>query len=274
MNKSSQKQKDLANDASRESGVFRLRERNDKVYKLFMVLEPCLQVAISFMSSPQVLRGKDLGNYKPMVIKMIEYGRKTKHQMHPNRWEPRTDLPTLFGQQNLPKLQQESARQLLEIKSRIGSSSQSHVRPSDFGDESKSYPFFDSKLSYRQKQLDTLPEETYQGNQNKSNKKDGDPLDKLVSIQLNEKLSDNMYKDIMSTVKDEGVEDYLRAVRRGDIKKVRDFLEQDPLLTVEVDDQMRTALHLACERGNKDMIKLLLEQGYNKVLLKAKDMQG
>ena len=78
----------------------------------------------------------------------------------------------------------------------------------------------------------------------------------------------------MSTVQNEGVDDYFRAIRRGDVNKVRDFLEQDSLLTVEVDNQMRTALHLACERGNKDMIELLLKQGYNKVLLKAKDMQG
>ena len=78
----------------------------------------------------------------------------------------------------------------------------------------------------------------------------------------------------MSTVQNEGVDDYFRAIRRGDIKKARDFLQRDPLLTVEVDNQMRTALHLACERGNKEMIELLLSQGYNKVLLKAKDMQG
>ena len=78
----------------------------------------------------------------------------------------------------------------------------------------------------------------------------------------------------MSTVQNEGVDDYFRAIRRGDVNKVRDFLEQDSLLTVEVDNQMRTALHLACERGNKEMTELLLKQGYNKVLLKAKDMQG
>ena len=86
--KDTQKTKDLANDASRESGVFRLRERNEKVFKLFKVLEPSLQVAISFMSAPHIIRSKSLLTYKPMVIKMIEYGRRTKHQKSPNRWEP------------------------------------------------------------------------------------------------------------------------------------------------------------------------------------------
>lgn len=77
--------------------------------------------------------------------------------------------------------------------------------------------------------------------------KNGDPLEKLTSIQLNESLTDLMFTDIMGSVKNEGVEEYFQAIRKGDVNRVSDFLESDSLLTVEVDDQMRTALHHACK---------------------------
>jgi len=59
---------------------------------------------------------------------------------------------------------------------------------------------------------------------------------------------------------------------QGDITKLEEFLEQHPRLNLdELDEYGFTALHLACDRGNADIAKLLLVKGAN---VTVKDADG
>ena len=82
-----------------------------------------------------------------------------------------------------------------------------------------------------------------------------------------------MFKDIVDNDDAQGVEDYFKAVKKGKVNTVKDLLDLDPMLAIEVDDQMRTALHHACYTNNIEMATLLLQHDMSKVLLKAKDMK-
>jgi ankyrin repeat protein len=54
--------------------------------------------------------------------------------------------------------------------------------------------------------------------------------------------------------------DFLQAIENGDVRKVREFISADVDINAE-DDDGDTALLIACWRGNKEIVELLLENG-------------
>ncbi len=55
--------------------------------------------------------------------------------------------------------------------------------------------------------------------------------------------------------------EFFAAVAAGRIDRVREQLASDPTLAAAKDEQGATALHHAAERGNREMVGLLLESG-------------
>ena len=49
-------------------------------------------------------------------------------------------------------------------------------------------------------------------------------------------MTDNIYEDVIDNLKDETVEAYFKAVHEGNVSKVKDFLKNNQLLAIEVDD--------------------------------------
>ena len=51
------------------------------------------------------------------------------------------------------------------------------------------------------------------------------------------------------------------AVMRGDLKAIQEVLKNDPKEIASLDSNGNTPLHLACEKGNKELIDVLLSTG-------------
>ena len=66
--------KDLRQEALRDACIFKLKEQNEGVMRIFRTLDISVKVAVNFMSQPTVLRAKDLSLHKHMLMKMMEYG--------------------------------------------------------------------------------------------------------------------------------------------------------------------------------------------------------
>jgi len=55
--------------------------------------------------------------------------------------------------------------------------------------------------------------------------------------------------------------EFFAAVKSADMARVRELLVSDPALVRATDDEGATALHHAAERGHRDVVRLLLENG-------------
>ena len=65
-------------------------------------------------------------------------------------------------------------------------------------------------------------------------------------------------------------QNFLSAVKGGDLKEVARLLDQAPESISERDNDGLTALHLAAGRGNFDLVKLLLDRGADPFALDSK----
>ena len=72
---------------------------------------------------------------------------------------------------------------------------------------------------------------------------------------------------------DEELAEFFAAVVRGDMEVVKRKVLIDPLVAMEVNDQMETALHIAVSMSHFDIVEYLLEQDCGKVLTKATDLK-
>ena len=84
-------------------------------------------------------------------------------------------------------------------------------------------------------------------------------LEKITQIALEKKLSDKLFKSVLKDLQDSTVENFFESIKMNDTDVVREMLQQNPMIMVELDDQMRNCLHLACLYGQTEVLELLLD---------------
>ncbi|MBU1101462.1 MAG: ankyrin repeat domain-containing protein [Bacteroidetes bacterium] len=66
-------------------------------------------------------------------------------------------------------------------------------------------------------------------------------------------------------------QELINAVRQGNLQEAKSILENDPAKITDAMDGNRTAFHIACDAGNLDIVKFLVE---NNADIQAKDVDG
>ena len=53
---------------------------------------------------------------------------------------------------------------------------------------------------------------------------------------------------------DKETENFFEAVQKGDTERVQELIKLNPMIVTEVNDQMRNCLHIACLKGNVQLV--------------------
>ncbi|XP_041369743.1 E3 ubiquitin-protein ligase MIB2-like [Gigantopelta aegis] len=111
-----------------------------------------------------------------------------------------------------------------------------------------------------------------------SDEEDSDPLGLLKTLaktleqqtQLLGLLGSDEEGELMS-LKGEGSNEFLQAINDSDVEKVKKVLERFPKLVTAQPDNGITCLHIAANDGKLDIVKFLVEKGFD---VNAKDLSG